>query len=442
MISPPEDDNFCTIFFYSGVNTYHVNSIVIAFGIMQRRIHRCSFRIALILILLMAAIRLPGQNIPGFWYEDNNMNTAGGFPPDFTEMFTDPAKWENLRDTLSVYMIRGNTLNNIIDQEGEAFIKDYFAPIFTGSDLSLAIDNPPPVSAWPEFYRLLTDNGIRVTHVALQSVLSKSRNGSSPQFDPELENRIQEVKNDIRDYQQTAPDIQYGIIDARPTKGWEYRNAYKRAQDALRSAAIDLDFILLDCPYTYPLQGTKINWTNLKEVENFVIDSLETGYGLIITDNTGGMQSDQAYYDRVMAYTRAYDKTGTVPDYFVLMSWFLHPSKALPEDATAGQYPMTKVGLELFYYLGGFYSPLKTPDVRINAYNEPIVYYSNGRLHIQYDRPIFSVRLYNLMGQPVAAFSGSEIKIMNISSIDPGLYLVLMQVEGHSLCSKIYIHGP
>jgi hypothetical protein len=37
------------------------------------------------------------------------------------------------------------------------------------------------------------------------------------------------------------------------------------------------------------------------------------------------------------------------------MSWFLHPSKALPEDAPDGQYPMTKVGLELFNYLGGFY---------------------------------------------------------------------------------------
>jgi hypothetical protein len=409
---------------------------------MQRRIHKLSFRIALIMILLMAGSRLPGQKVPGFWYEDNNMNTAGGFPPDFTEMFINPAKWEKLRDTLSVYMVRGNTLNNIINQEGESFINDYFAPVMAGSNLSLAIDNPPSVSAWPDFYNLLTENGITISHVALQSVLSKPRNSISPQYDPELENRIQEVKMDIQAYKQTAPDIQYGIIDARPTKGWEYRTAYKRTQDVLRSAGLDLDFILLYCPYTYLLQGTNINWTNLKEVEAFVMDSLETGYGLIITDNTGGMQSDQAFYDRVMAFARAYDKTVTIPDYFVLMSWFLHPSRALPENAADGQYPMTRVGLELFNYLGGYYSPSGSADARINSYDEPIVHYRNNHLLIQYDRPIISVRVYNLLGQPVAAFMGSDIKTMVTGSMDPGLYFVLMQVEGNSLCSKVYVHGP
>jgi hypothetical protein len=401
-----------------------------------------SVRLAMITILLLAGLRMPGQKMPVFWYEDNNMNTAGGFPPDFTEMFTDPGKWEMLRDTLTVYLVRGNTLSNIINQEGESFIEDHFAPVLSVSNLSLAIDNPPPVSAWPVFYKLLTDNEITISHVALQSVLSKPRNDISPQYDPELENRIQEVKNDIQAYHQTAPYVRYGIIDARPTKGWEYRNAYKRTQDALRSVALDLDFILLDCPYSYPLQGTNINWTNLKEVEAFVMDSLNAGYGLIMTDNTGGMESDQAFYDRVMAYASAYDKTGSVPDYFVLMSWFLHPSKALPENAPDGQYPMTKVGLELFNYLGRFYSPLGISGSGTKLYNKPIVYYRDNQLVIDSDRPIYSVTVYNIMGQRVNACLGSDIKTMATGYMVPGLYLVLMQVEGNSFCSKVYVHGP
>jgi hypothetical protein len=403
---------------------------------------RITVKFALITILLMAGLRMPGQKIPGFWYEDNIMNTAGGFPPDFTEMFSDPGQWEMLRDTLSVYLVRGNTLTNIINQEGESFIVDYFAPVLAGSNLSLAIDNPPPVSAWPGFYKLLTDNGITVSPLALQSVLSKPRNDISPQYDPELENRIQEVKNDIMAYHQTAPDVRYGIIDARPTKGWEYRNAYMRTRDALRSVALDLDSILLDCPYSYPLQGTNINWTNLKEVEAFVMDSLNAGYGLIITDNTGGMQSDQLFYDRVMAYASAYEKTGTIPDYFVLMSWFLHPSMALPEDAPDGQYPMTKVGLELFNYLGGFYSPLGTSGSGINSFLEPIVYYRDNMLVIDYNKPIQSVTVYNILGQKVKSCLGSDIKTILTGHMHPGLYLVRMQVKGSAVCVKVYVHGP
>lgn len=411
-------------------------------GMMPGCNKKFTFRLAVITILLMTGSRMSGQKIPEFWYEDNNMSTAGGFPPDFTEMFTDPDKWEMLRDTLSVYLVRGNTLTNIINQEGESFIEDYFAPVLSGSNLSLAIDNPPSVSAWPGFYKLLTDNGITVSHVALQSVLSKPRNDISPQYDPELEKRIQEVKNDIMAYHQTAPDVRYGIIDARPTKGWEYRNAYKRTLDALRSVALDLDFILLDCPYSYPLEGTNINWTDLKEVEAFVMDSLNAGYGLIITDNTGGMQSDQAFYDRVMTYARTYDKTGTIPDYFVLMSWFLHPAMALPEDAPDGQYPMTKIGLELFNYLGGFYSASGTSGSGIKTSPEPIVYYRDNQLVIDYIRPVHSVMVYNIMGRKVNACLGSDIKTISTGSMHPGLYLVRMQIEGSAVCSKVYVHGP
>lgn len=409
---------------------------------MPTYINKISLGFTLSMILLLGGSKLSGQKIPGFWYEDNNMNTAGGFPPDFTEMFTDPGKWEKLRDTISVYMVRGNTLNNIINQEGESFISDHFAQVLNGSNLTLAIDNPPSTSAWPSFYKLLTDNGITVSHVALQSVLSKPRDNVSPQYDPELENRIQELKNDIKTYSETAPDVKYGIIDARPTKGWEYRNAYQRTQDALRSVSLDLDFIILDCPYSYPSQGINIDWSTLKEVEVFVMDNLNVEYGLVFTDNQGGMQNDEAFYDRVMAYASTYDKTKSIPDYLVLMSWFLHPSKALPEDAPDGLYPMTKVGLELFHYLGGYYSPSGVSESMIRSDNKPLVWYRDSQLYLDFDRPVQSVSVYNIAGQKVYACLGNDIKILFTGFMDPGLYLVHMRVEGGSFCSKLIVNDP
>jgi len=54
-----------------------------------------------------------------FWYEDNNMRKAGGYPEDFKEMFEKPETWKEMRSKLSVYYIRGNTLKNVINDLGE-----------------------------------------------------------------------------------------------------------------------------------------------------------------------------------------------------------------------------------------------------------------------------------------------------------------------------------
>ena len=31
---------------------------------------------------------------PQFWYEDNNVRRAGGYPPDFQQMWEDPDSWK------------------------------------------------------------------------------------------------------------------------------------------------------------------------------------------------------------------------------------------------------------------------------------------------------------------------------------------------------------
>jgi hypothetical protein len=125
--------------------------------------------------------------------------------------------------------------------------------------------------------------------------------------------------------------------------------------DALDTTDHKLDFIILDCPYSYPATGDKIYWIGLKAVEQYVQHDLGIEYGLVFTDNVEGMSGETEFYDNVMSYGENYIKTGTVPDHFILMSWFDHPSLSLPEDAPADSYPITKVGLHLFSYLESSY---------------------------------------------------------------------------------------
>ena len=75
-------------------------------------------RIVFIALLLLAASAGFAAETT-FWYEDNNMRKAGGYPEDFKEMFENPDSWSEMRSKLSVYCIRGNTLKNVVNDLGE-----------------------------------------------------------------------------------------------------------------------------------------------------------------------------------------------------------------------------------------------------------------------------------------------------------------------------------
>ena len=74
--------------------------------------------------------------------------------------------------------------------------------------------------------------------------------------------------------------------------------------------------------------------------------------------------------------------------------------------------------------------------------HDPLVYYRNGELAFKNDRPVYLVRVYNLMGQMVLARRGSNIRTVHTGHVGPGLYLVLIQSGGDSFRSKVYIQGP
>ena len=87
--------------------------------------------------LLAASAGYAGKT--AFWYEDNNVRKAGGYPADFKEMFENPDSWSEMRSHLSVYFIRGNTLKNLVNDLGamgsEAFLWA------SGEKIPVAIDN-------------------------------------------------------------------------------------------------------------------------------------------------------------------------------------------------------------------------------------------------------------------------------------------------------------
>ena len=101
---------------------------------------------------------------PKFWYEDNNQRQAGGYPPDFHEMFMRPEKWERLRGLIDVYYIRGNTLKNILAAYGEPFVRDHFVKVLRDGNIPIAIDNPIGTT---QTIPLLRGYGATVSHAAV-----------------------------------------------------------------------------------------------------------------------------------------------------------------------------------------------------------------------------------------------------------------------------------
>ena len=272
---------------------------------------------------------------PQFWFEDNNQREAGGYPPDFREMFEHPETWKELLASIDVYYMRGNTLRNLFDDLGEAFVRDRFAKVLKDANIPVAIDNIPSNTS---SIRKLAGYGVTISHAALQSSISKC---SSEEVPARVEQTIQE----IIEFGNKLPGTKIGLVDANPTKGRPWQEPYRRLVEGVRAGGGHLDFIHLDCPCDAANSGRRISWKKIKEVERFVHNDLGIQFGLICTSATGGKASDEQFYKDVMAIPDRYLKGPTCPDHFIIMSWYPHPSRSLPEDAPKGQYPMTKTAL-------------------------------------------------------------------------------------------------
>jgi len=280
---------------------------------------------------------------PKFWYEDNNMRRAGGYPDDLQYMFENPDTWSEMRARLSVYFIRGNTLRNLIKVVGDKWISNHFCRLLREEEIPVAIDNPTDISS----IKLLESNGVTVSHIALQSVLSKfqARPMLPEQRREEISKRIEATVPELARLRWAFPQTKIGIIDALPAKGIPYAGPYKSLLEKSRAAGAAVQFIHVDAPCS-AIEKT-IGWGNLYQLKKTISQDLELEFGMIVTDNVGGMDSNKSFYDQVMLIADKYP-AAAFPDYFIMMSWYHHPKQAVRNVGPEGEYTMTRAALDFF----------------------------------------------------------------------------------------------
>ena len=304
-----------------------------------------------------------GCGTTGLWYEDNNMGTAGGAPPDFQEKFYRPDTWVRAREVIDVYYVRSSTLLNPANELDDSFLEKFFVPVLEESGVKIAID---AVGANFLNRRLagtaLADRELRlieklramggqVEHIALQSVLSKPLREGGQVVEYPVQRRIQDVVEYAKMARGRLPDVEIGIIDALPSKGLDYQGPYGELAAAL-GYDLKLDFIHLDCPYERAQEGENVSWEGIKAAESFIKRDIATRFGLISTSRTGGETSDETWNDNVLDVPHEYAKAGGNPDEYAIMSWFPYPSSSIPEEAGPGLFPDTKTVLSFARELG------------------------------------------------------------------------------------------
>lgn len=316
----------------------------------------------LLLLLIFSAFLFAGKC--EMWYEDNNLGKAGYFPADAKEKFIDTQTWKTSRKKMGVYLIRTNALylrkNDITDY----FLKNKMLKVLKRSNIKLALDvrgaTLGNLSEKRRKIRLkefklidkLENMGAHIDSINFQSALSKSVKHASPKdkvYAYPLEQRIDDIVSYAKNIHQKYPHIKFGLIDALLAKGYPYRESYQKLLQKMQEAHLALHHIILDLPYDFIEKHRKgITWAKVIEVERYVKDDLHLKYGKIFHDARAGRKSDRLFFTKVMKMATQYKKEGGDPDYCLLMSWYPHPARTIPETEKYTQmYTFLKLADEM-----------------------------------------------------------------------------------------------
>lgn len=300
----------------------------------------------------------------GLWYEDNNMGSAGGAPPDFYSTFMQPGTWADARKAIDVYYVRTSVLE--ARSTDDAFLQKYFLPVLAKSHIKLALDtgsatwlNADPsaktgtVKRDVDLIERIQRLGGKVDDIGLQSTLSKPLVVQGRKTDYPMATRIKDAVDYATVIKKSFPDIKIGLIDALPTKGQDYVGPYQDLVAAFRSAHLTLDFIHLDSQYETAQAGTSTSWAKIAQVEALVQDTLHLHFGLVATSRTAGYTSDKAFHDAVLDVPVEFQKAGGHTDAYVIMSWYPHPALTVPEWAGEDRYPAMRTVLDVHRELVG-----------------------------------------------------------------------------------------
>ena len=298
--------------------------------------------------------------VPSLWYEDNNMARAAGMPSDFKEKFLNPETWEKAREAMDVYMIRANTLTKKENEIDDVFLKDTTLPLLKESNTALALDvqgatwmthdkKKSVLEQEAALCEKIRNLGGEVTYLSLQSVLSKPLRTKNESLPYPMDQRIEDIVEYTRTMKKSFPEIRVGIIDALPSHGKDYRTPYADLVAALRQSGYELNHIHLDIPFETPEEGINgMSWEKVKGVEVFVQKEIGCEFGLICTSRKAGYESNRAYHETVLNALERHKSVGGAPDQYLIMSWFPHPSRSIPENALENEFPTMKTVLEFY----------------------------------------------------------------------------------------------
>jgi hypothetical protein len=305
-----------------------------------------------VLALLLSIAKLSATEI---WYEDNNLGHGGGMPPDFIEKFQQPDSFKQATKYINVYVMRATVLQRMDD----AFFTTLLLPYLQKNNIKLALNaaggtwagaNPRRRKFFDEEIELLKrikGLGGRVDYISLQSVLSKPLRQAGAEVEFPLEKRIDGAVDYARAAVEVFPQAQIGIIDALPTKGQDYKTAYRKLVAAMARDKIKFSYIHLDAPFDVAKNGHNgLSWDSLRDVERFVEDDLKIAFGLFATSRNGGMRSSQSYFQGTVGTLNCFSGSGGTPREYVVASWFPFPEKSIPDTATGSDYPTMRVVLE------------------------------------------------------------------------------------------------
>jgi hypothetical protein len=289
-----------------------------------------------------ASIAGPVQG--SLWVQPPNYGGAGRLAPDFFEMFTTRGDaWAEARGFIDVWVVRMSSLLGKDAPLGDAFLAESFLPRLRAWGIALAVnvtgatharcaDHPARLRTEVAAIQRLLDLGADVSSLSLQSPLSKV-SGSCPAYGKEAgyDLRVADVLRYVAHMMERFPDIEIGLVDAMPAKGWAYQDVYRRLLDALTARGLRLAFIHLD----FPMESASPGWANVREVEDLVRGELGVPFGLLYVSKVGGATSNVAFRENVLSAYRAYRAAGGRPDHLELTSWYAFPNSILPEDDEA-----------------------------------------------------------------------------------------------------------
>jgi hypothetical protein len=394
------------------------------------------------------------------WYSPSNARVAGGSLPDFEDIFDRPELWSRGRRMTKVLYLRASTLRQWSDGD---FIERKLVPRLQEWGMLLALDvaGATWASCWADrnsrlipdvtlIDRIITAGG-RVDYIALQSVLSKPLPDPLPPHMAAhcppytMNDRYQDVIWYIGEINARYPEAQVGLIDALVAHGDDAISIFGALNQALQVASLSVDFVHFDHPFHHGESDGDRSWSALARAESYARETLGWSTGVNYVSSTGASQSERQYYEDVLMSRTGFIAAGGRPDWNMVNSWYVVPTRELPEDAE-DTYPMTKILRDL----GG---DIRRDNVPPRGRAGPI----NGEGHatgwaIDADNPSQSVRVSAYVdgpidvGAPLGEWVADSVRedvneALNISG-DHGYQILIDPIyadqQAHSL--YVYVH--